>query len=88
MTSIIVGTAERVRPVLMTSITTILGVMPLIINSDSDKNFWYSFSVTTIGGLAASTLFVLTVVPVMYAFFERGRTVVGDMISNISGFFG
>ncbi len=71
--SIIFGTIERVRPVLMTSITTILGVLPLIINSDSEKNFWYSFSITTIGGLAASTFFVLTVLPVMYAFVERVR---------------
>ena len=84
MNSIIIGTTERIRPVLMTSITTILGVMPLIINSDSDKNFWYSFSVTTIGGLTASTIFVLTVVPVMYALFERGKMVVGDLILNRS----
>jgi HAE1 family hydrophobic/amphiphilic exporter-1 len=70
MNSIILGTVERIRPVLMTSITTILGVLPLIINSDAEKNFWYSFSITTIGGLAASTFFVLTVLPVMYAFFE------------------
>jgi len=71
MQAIITGTIERIRPVLMTSITTILGVVPLIINSDVEKNFWYSFSITTIGGLSASTFFVLTVVPVMYAFFER-----------------
>lgn len=71
--SILSGTTERVRPVLMTTITTILGVLPLIINSDSEKNFWYSFSITTIGGLSASTFFVLTVLPVMYAFFERVR---------------
>ncbi|MCG2759672.1 MAG: efflux RND transporter permease subunit, partial [Candidatus Delongbacteria bacterium] len=72
--AIVIGTIERIRPVLMTSITTILGVLPLIINSDAEKNFWYSFSITTIGGLTASTFFVLTVVPVMYAFFERGKS--------------
>ncbi len=71
--SIIQGTTERIRPVLMTTITTIIGVLPLIINSDAEKNFWYSFSITTIGGLSASTFFVLTVLPVMYAFFERIR---------------
>ncbi|MBN2790625.1 MAG: efflux RND transporter permease subunit [Candidatus Delongbacteria bacterium] len=87
MNAIVLGTSERVRPVLMTSITTILGVLPLIINSDSEKNFWYSFSVTTIGGLTASTIFVLTVVPVMYAFFERGKIVARDLFSNRSKLF-
>ncbi|HQO08880.1 MAG TPA: efflux RND transporter permease subunit [Clostridiales bacterium] len=80
MHSIITGTTERIRPVLMTSITTILGVVPLIINSDAEKNFWYSFSIATIGGLSASTFFVLTVLPVMYAFFERVR-------EQFTGFF-
>jgi hydrophobic/amphiphilic exporter-1 (mainly G- bacteria), HAE1 family len=80
--SIISGTIERIRPVLMTSITTILGVLPLIINSDSEKNFWYSFSITTIGGLAASTFFVLTVLPVMYAFFERVKVQTAGFFKN------
>ncbi len=82
MNAIISGTIERIRPVLMTSITTILGVLPLIINSDAEKNFWYSFSITTIGGLSASTFFVLTVLPVMYAFFERVRLRFGALFRN------
>ncbi|MFA7123540.1 MAG: efflux RND transporter permease subunit, partial [Candidatus Delongbacteria bacterium] len=82
LNAIVLGTVERIRPVLMTSITTILGVLPLIINSDAEKNFWYSFSITTIGGLAASTFFVLTVLPVMYAFFERVRLKFAGLFRN------
>ena len=62
----------------------LLGTVSFVFLSDSDKNFWYSFSVTTIGGLTASTIFVLTVVPVMYALFERGKMVASDLITNRS----
>lgn len=71
LTSIVVGTSQRVRPILMTTFTTVIGILPLIINTEKDENFWYSLSITTVGGLIASTIFVLTVVPVFYAAVER-----------------
>ena len=67
------GTLERVRPILMTSSTTILGLLPLVLFSRSDANIWNALAFTLIGGLISSTLLVLTVTPALYMLFEGGQ---------------
>jgi hydrophobic/amphiphilic exporter-1 (mainly G- bacteria), HAE1 family len=67
------GTMERVRPILMTSIATILGLLPLVLFSESaDSNIWNALGFSLLGGLASSTLLVMTVTPALYLLFERG----------------
>jgi HAE1 family hydrophobic/amphiphilic exporter-1 len=67
------GTLERVRPILMTSFTTIFGLLPLVLFSESaDSNIWNALGLSLIGGLASSTLLVLTVTPALYLLVERG----------------
>ena len=71
--AIIKGTLERVRPILMTSTTTIFGLLPLVLFSEyADENIWNALGYALIGGLTSSTLFVLTVTPALYLMFERG----------------
>ncbi|HUG42180.1 MAG TPA: efflux RND transporter permease subunit [Longimicrobiales bacterium] len=66
------GTLERVRPILMTSATTILGLLPLVLFSESaNENIWNALAYALIGGLASSTILVLTVTPTLYMMFER-----------------
>jgi HAE1 family hydrophobic/amphiphilic exporter-1 len=73
MEAVVRGTLERVRPILMTSATTVLGLMPLVLFSDyADANIWNALGYALIGGLLSSTLFVLTVTPALYVLFERG----------------
>jgi HAE1 family hydrophobic/amphiphilic exporter-1 len=68
------GTLERVRPILMTSLTTILGLLPLVLFSPSaDANIWNALTFALIGGLSSSTVLVLTVTPALYLLFERRR---------------
>jgi hydrophobic/amphiphilic exporter-1 (mainly G- bacteria), HAE1 family len=70
--AIVRGTLERVRPILMTSTTTIFGLLPLVLFSESaDSNIWNALTWALIGGLASSTILVLSVTPALYYLFER-----------------
>ena len=65
--AILRGTLERVRPILMTTATTVLGLLPLILFASSrDESIWNGLVLATVGGLLSSTLFVLTALPVAY----------------------
>ena len=66
------GTLQRVRPILMTSIVTIAGLLPLVLFSrDANANIWNALTYAMIGGLSSSTVLVLTVTPALYLIFER-----------------
>ncbi|MCL7966715.1 MAG: efflux RND transporter permease subunit [marine benthic group bacterium] len=67
--AILQGTLERVRPILMTTFTTVFGLLPLVLFAESqDENIWNSLALATIGGLISSTLFVLVAIPVAYRY--------------------
>lgn len=58
---------SRLRPVLMTSLTTILGMVPMALNDGLGTELYSPFGLTVIGGLVMSTVVTLIVVPTMYA---------------------
>ncbi|MGA1197503.1 MAG: efflux RND transporter permease subunit, partial [Candidatus Latescibacterota bacterium] len=57
---------SRVRPILMTSATTLLGVMPLALKFGGDYEIWPPFAITVLGGLSMSMLSTLIFIPVVY----------------------
>ena len=61
----------RVRPILMTSITTILGLVVMAMGQDEASSLLQPLAVTCIGGLTYATLMTLYVVPVMYDIFSK-----------------
>jgi HAE1 family hydrophobic/amphiphilic exporter-1 len=71
---------SRLRPVLMTSGTTILGMLPLALSSGSGSELWRPMGIAVIGGLIFSSMVTLVIVPVVYAIFvkrgERKRSLV------------
>ena len=65
---------SRLRPVLMTSITTILGMLPLALSKGSGSELWKPMGIAVIGGLIFSSVVTLVLVPVVYAIFvKRGE---------------
>ncbi|MFC2120930.1 efflux RND transporter permease subunit [Bacteroidota bacterium] len=69
--AIIMGGKSRLRPVLMTAITTILGMLPMAMSSGEGAEIWSPMGVAVIGGLIFSTLITMILVPVVYNLFSR-----------------
>jgi len=62
---------SRIRPVIMTSATTILGMLPLAMSKGSGSELWSPMGISVIGGLVFSTVVTLIIVPVVYAIFAK-----------------
>ena len=67
--AVIASGKSRLRPVLMTSLTTILGMLPMSLGIGEGSELWQPMGISIIGGLTFSTLLTLLVVPVMYSIF-------------------
>ncbi len=67
------GGKHRLRPVLMTAFTTMLGMLPMALSRYEGSETWRPLGVTVIGGLLVSTLVTLVLVPVIYSIFEGRR---------------
>ncbi len=71
--AITAGGANRLRPVLMTTITTLFGMLPLALSRGEGSELWRPLGVSMIGGLSLSTFITLILVPVIYAIFEERK---------------
>ncbi len=69
--AIAVSGRSRLRPVLMTSATTILGMLPLAMSVGEGSEIWSPMGISVIGGLIFSTMVTLILVPVVYVLFAR-----------------
>ena len=67
--AVIDGGKSRLRPVLMTSLTTILGMVPMAIGTGEGAEMWRPMGIAVIGGLTFSTVLTLLFVPTMYTIF-------------------
>ena len=63
--------SSRLRPILMTSLTTILGLFPMAMGFGEGSEVRTPMAITVIGGLAVSTLLTLVVIPVVYSLMDR-----------------
>ncbi|RAL25391.1 multidrug transporter AcrB [Lujinxingia litoralis] len=69
--AIVEGSMSRLRPVLMTTLTTILAMIPLALEIGEGAELWKPMAISVIGGLTFSTVVTLIIVPVLYGMFER-----------------
>ena len=65
------GGRARLRPILMTTLTAILGLLPMAIAGGEGAEMRAPMAITVIGGLAVSTLLTLVVIPVLYTLLDR-----------------
>ncbi|MDD2866138.1 MAG: efflux RND transporter permease subunit [Candidatus Omnitrophica bacterium] len=65
------GGRLRLRPVLMTTITTLVGLLPLALSRGEGSETWQPLGVTMVGGLLVSTFITMLFVPTLYAVFEN-----------------
>ena len=79
--AVISAGVSRLRPILMTSISTIAGMMPIALEFGSDGEVRSPMAIAVIGGFTTSTLLTLVVVPVLF-------TYVDSLIKNIGKFLG
>ena len=66
------GANSRLRPVLMTALTTALGLTPLLLATGVGSEIQRPLATVVVGGLTTSTLLTLLVIPALYSWFSRG----------------
>jgi multidrug efflux pump len=91
--------ATRLRPVLLTATTTILGLLPMVTGISYDfhvmavsmtsesSQWWRSMAIVVIFGLLVATLLTLMVVPVLYTLIENAKTAFGRGYARARRFF-
>jgi HAE1 family hydrophobic/amphiphilic exporter-1 len=68
--AVTMGGKDRLRPVLMTTITTLAGILPLALSRGEGSEVWQPLGITMLGGLMVSTLITMLFVPTLYAVVE------------------
>ncbi len=74
--SLIAAGEDRLRPIAMTTTTTILGLMPMAFDRSESAALWSPLAITVIGGMASSTILTLFLVPSIYLIFEDLKGVI------------
>jgi HAE1 family hydrophobic/amphiphilic exporter-1 len=69
--AVLIASRDRLRPILMTTITTLLGLLPMAISTQEGSNLWSPLAITVMGGLISSTILTLLIVPSVYVSSEN-----------------
>ncbi len=67
--SVVMAAKSRLRPILMTTLTTVLGMVPMAIDKGEGSEMWRSLGMTVAWGLSVSTLVTLVIIPTVYCSF-------------------
>ena len=83
--AIIISVKDRARPILMTALTTILGLVPLALGLGEGTEINQPMGIALIGGLISSTFLTLFVIPVVYSLFDRDTRRLNKMYATPDG---
>jgi HAE1 family hydrophobic/amphiphilic exporter-1 len=74
--AVLKGSRERVRPIFLTTVTTVLGMFPMVLLQveEGKRQIWSSLALSAVGGLISSTIFILIAIPIFYFYGDRIRT--------------
>jgi HAE1 family hydrophobic/amphiphilic exporter-1 len=82
--ALLLATRHRFRPIVMTALTTIFGMIPLTLASSSELGMSFkSFGYMIIGGMTSSTLFTLLAVPVFYTLIDDARKALQNTLASV-----
>jgi multidrug efflux pump len=85
MEAIVDASVSRLRPILMTSISTILGILPIALALGAGSESRVSMGVAVIGGLIFSTFLTLFIVPAIYSYLSRKTASVSNVTEEFEG---
>lgn len=82
--ALLTAAKHRFRPIIMTALTTICGMIPLTFGSTEGMGINFkSFGLVLIGGMTSATLFTLLAVPVFYTLIEDGRKSLSNVLASV-----
>jgi len=68
--AVIIAGQDRLRPILMTTLTTVFGMLPMVLDRSEEAGLWAPFATTVTSGLISSTILTLFFVPSVFSIFE------------------
>jgi len=80
--AIIMASRDRLRPIIMTTLTTLLGLLPMAVSSEEGSNLWSPLAITVIGGLVSSTILTLLIVPSAYIISEDFKSWLNKLLTT------
>lgn len=79
--AVVEASKTRLRPILMTSLTTILGLLPLALGIGEGAELQAPLALTVMGGLTSATFLTLVFIPALYLFMEKRQAVLPPVVS-------
>ncbi len=83
--AVLKGARERIRPIFLTTSTTVLGMLPLVLIQieTGRRRIWSSLALSAVGGLISSTIFILIVIPIFYYYGDNIQSKVKEKFSEL-----
>src|SRR5690606_32276477 len=83
--AILESVRTRIRPIFMTTITTVMGLLPLVLFPGSGSELYRGLGAVLLGGLLLSTIFTLVLVPTVFSLFLDGRAALAGAVGLVAG---